>query len=178
MSARSGPVRSFEDLEVFQKAYRMALEVHRASLNFPRIEQRVLGDQNSPGLEIDLREYCGRFWQAAQFESRVQTGLADCGRIGRRDARLDALLPNDDRLWARISQSVSAFLTRVWRDGALMGQKPEQAFFVKCDRTTMTQDDIDNGRLIMLVGIAPVKPAEFVIIRIGQWAGGSSVQEL
>jgi uncharacterized protein len=86
--------------------------------------------------------------------------------------------PNDYKLWARITQSVSAFLTRVWRDGALMGQKPEEAFFVKCDRTTMTQDDIDNGRLIMLVGIAPVKPAEFVIIRIGQWAGGSSVQEL
>lgn len=86
--------------------------------------------------------------------------------------------PNDDRLWARITQSVSAFLTRVWRDGALMGTKPEEAFFVKCDRTTMTQDDIDNGRLIVLVGIAPVMPAEFVIIRIGQWAGGSSVQEL
>jgi len=86
--------------------------------------------------------------------------------------------PNDYKLWARISQSVSAFLTRVWRDGALMGQKAEEAYFVKCDRTTMTQDDIDNGRLIMLVGIAPVKPAEFVIIRIGQWAGGSSVEEL
>jgi phage tail sheath protein FI len=86
--------------------------------------------------------------------------------------------PNDYKLWARISQSVTAFLTRVWRDGGLMGQKPEQAFFVKCDQTTMTQDDIDNGRLIMLVGIAPVKPAEFVIIRIGQWAGGSMVQEL
>jgi phage tail sheath protein FI len=86
--------------------------------------------------------------------------------------------PNDYKLWARISQSVSAFLTRVWRDGGLMGQKPEQAFFVKCDQTTMTQDDIDNGRLIMLVGVAPVKPAEFVIIRIGQWAGGSMVQEL
>jgi phage tail sheath protein FI len=86
--------------------------------------------------------------------------------------------PNDYKLWARITQSVSAFLTRVWRDRALMGKKPEEAFFVKCDRTTMTQDDIDNGRLIMLVGIAPVKPAEFVIIRIGQWAGGSSVQEL
>jgi phage tail sheath protein FI len=86
--------------------------------------------------------------------------------------------PNDYKLWARVSQSVSAFLTRVWRDGGLMGQKPEQAFFVKCDQTTMTQDDIDNGRLIMLVGIAPVKPAEFVIIRIGQWAGGSMVQEL
>jgi len=49
---------------------------------------------------------------------------------------------------------------------------------VKCDRTTMTQDDIDNGRLIMLIGVAPVKPAEYVILRIGQWDGGSSVQEL
>jgi phage tail sheath protein FI len=86
--------------------------------------------------------------------------------------------PNDYRLWARITQSVSAFLTRVWRDGGLMGQKTEQAFYVKCDQTTMTQDDIDNGRLIMVIGIAPVKPAEFVIIRIGQWAGGSMVQEL
>jgi uncharacterized protein len=86
--------------------------------------------------------------------------------------------PNDEPLWARVRQSVSNFLTRVWRDGALMGQKVEQAFFVKCDRTTMTQDDIDNGRLIMIIGVAPVKPAEFVIIRIGQWAGGTAVDEL
>ncbi len=86
--------------------------------------------------------------------------------------------PNDEKLWARLTQSVSAFLTTAWRDGALMGSKPEEAFFVKCDRTTMSQDDIDNGRLIMIIGVAPVYPAEFVIIRIGQWAGGSSVQEL
>lgn len=82
--------------------------------------------------------------------------------------------PNDYPLWARVTQSVSSFLTTVWRDGALMGQKVEEAFFVRCDRTTMTQDDIDNGRLIILVGIAPVKPAEFVIIRISQFAGGAS----
>jgi len=86
--------------------------------------------------------------------------------------------PNDYQLWARISQSVGQFLTRVWREGALMGTKPEEAYFVKCDATTMTQDDIDNGRLIMIVGIAPVKPAEFVIIRISQWDGGASVSEL
>jgi len=86
--------------------------------------------------------------------------------------------PNNDALWARVSQSVSMFLTRVWRSGALLGTKPEEAFFVKCDRTTMTQDDLDNGKLIMIIGIAPTKPAEFVIVRIGQWAGGSSVQEL
>jgi phage tail sheath protein FI len=77
-----------------------------------------------------------------------------------------------------VKQSIGQFLTRVWRDGALMGTKPEEAYFVKCDRSTMTQDDLDNGRLIVLVGVAPVKPAEFVIIRIGQWQGGSAVQEL
>jgi phage tail sheath protein FI len=87
--------------------------------------------------------------------------------------------PNDQRLWNRLIQSVSAFLTTVWREGGLMGSKPEEAFFVKCgEPDTMSRDDIDNGRLIMLVGVAPVYPAEFVIIRIGQWAGGSLVQEL
>jgi phage tail sheath protein FI len=86
--------------------------------------------------------------------------------------------PNDERLWARLKDSVTLFLTGVWKDGALMGTKPEQAFFVTCDRTTMTDDDILNGRLIMEIGIAPVRPAEFVVIRIGQWLGGSSVQEI
>ena len=85
--------------------------------------------------------------------------------------------PNDEPLWARVRRSVTNFLTRVWRDGALQGSTPEEAFFVKCDRTTMTQDDIDTGKLIMQIGIAPVKPAEFVIFRIGQWTGGSEVTE-
>jgi Bacteriophage tail sheath protein len=76
--------------------------------------------------------------------------------------------PNDERLWARVRQSISNFLTTVWRDGALEGTKAEEAFFVTCDRTTMTQDDLDNGRLIAVIGIAPVKPAEFVIFRIQQ----------
>jgi hypothetical protein len=75
--------------------------------------------------------------------------------------------PNAEELWARVRRSVTNFLTTVWRNGALEGTTKEQAFFVKCDRTTMTQDDIDNGRLICLIGVAPVKPAEFVIIRIG-----------
>ena len=76
--------------------------------------------------------------------------------------------PNDEPLWARVRQTITNFLTTVWRSGALEGTKPEEAFFVKCDRTTMTQDDIDNGRLICVIGIAPVKPAEFVIFRIQQ----------
>jgi uncharacterized protein len=86
--------------------------------------------------------------------------------------------PNDERLWARLRDSVSIFLTGVWRDGALMGSKPEEAYFVVCDRNTMSDDDVLNGRLVMEIGIAPVRPAEFVIIRIGQWLGGSTVQEL
>jgi len=85
--------------------------------------------------------------------------------------------PNNEKLWARVRQTISQFLTRVWKDGALMGTTPEEAFFVKCDRTTMTQDDLDNGRLIVLIGVAPVKPAEFVIFRIAQWAGGSAATE-
>jgi uncharacterized protein len=85
--------------------------------------------------------------------------------------------PNDEPLWARVRRSVSDFLTRLWMDGMLQGKTKEEAYFVRCDRTTMTQADIDNGRLIMLIGIAPVKPAEFVIFRIGQWTGGSDVSE-
>ncbi len=77
--------------------------------------------------------------------------------------------PNAEPLWARVRRSITNFLTLVWRNGALEGTKVEEAFFVKCDRTTMTQTDIDQGRLICLVGVAPVKPAEFVIVRIGLW---------
>ena len=85
--------------------------------------------------------------------------------------------PNDEKLWARVKQTINQFLMGVWRSGALMGTTEEEAFFVKCDRTTMTQNDIDNGRLVVLVGIAPVKPAEFVIFRIAQVAKGSEVSE-
>lgn len=77
--------------------------------------------------------------------------------------------PNYEPTWARVVRTISNFLTVVWRNGALEGTVVEEAFFVKCDRTTMTQTDIDNGRLICHVGVAPVKPAEFVIIRIGLW---------
>jgi len=59
----------------------------------------------------------------------------------------------------------------------LQGRTKEEAYFVRCDRTTMTQADINNGKLIVLIGMAPVKPTEFVIFRIGQWTGGSEVSE-
>lgn len=77
--------------------------------------------------------------------------------------------PNNERLWKNIRQTVEDFLFVQWRDGALLGARPEDAYFVRCDRTTMSQNDLDNGRLICLVGVAPTKPAEFVIFRVGQW---------
>jgi len=76
--------------------------------------------------------------------------------------------PNDERLWSRVHRTIDAFLTRVWRSGALQGSTPAEAFFIDISRNTMTQDDIDNGRLICVIGVAPVKPAEFVIFRITQ----------
>src|SRR5882672_401157 len=77
--------------------------------------------------------------------------------------------PNNQALWWNIRQMVEDFLLVQWKSGALLGSKPEEAYFVRCDRTTMTQNDLDNGRLICLIGIAPTKPAEYVIFRIGQW---------
>lgn len=77
--------------------------------------------------------------------------------------------PNDQPLWDTVKQSVSNFLTTVWRSGALAGLKQEEAFFVNIGfNITMTQDDVDNGRMIVEIGVAPVKPAEFVIVRISQ----------
>ena len=81
--------------------------------------------------------------------------------------------PNNQRLWANIRSTIEDFLLVQWKAGALMGSKPEEAYFVRCDRTTMTQNDLDNGRLICLIGVAPTYPAEFVIFRIGQWTADS-----
>ncbi len=83
--------------------------------------------------------------------------------------------PNSERLWANVRRTVEDFLLSEFQQGAMIGEKPEQAFFVKCDRTTMSQNDIDNGRLVCLIGVAAVKPAEFVIFRIGQWTADRKV---
>lgn len=79
--------------------------------------------------------------------------------------------PNDEVLWVRVQRTISVFLNGLWRGGSLAGSSPEEAFFVNIGRDTMSQDDIDNGRLICVIGVAPVKPAEFVIFRISQKTG-------
>jgi phage tail sheath protein FI len=81
---------------------------------------------------------------------------------------------NGPALWSSVQQTISDFLFNEWDAGALQGTKPDDAYFVRCDRTTMTQDDIDNGRLVCLVGVAVLKPAEFVIFRIGQWTANAN----
>lgn len=79
--------------------------------------------------------------------------------------------PNDEALWTRVQRTISVFLTGLWRNGSLAGTSTDQAFFVNIGRNTMSQDDIDNGRLVCVIGVAPVKPAEFVIFRITQKTG-------
>lgn len=79
--------------------------------------------------------------------------------------------PNDEGTWNTITGDIRAFLMRQWRAGALMGSTPDQAFFVKCDAETNPPDVVDAGQLVTVIGVAPVKPAEFVIFRISQWSG-------
>ncbi len=81
--------------------------------------------------------------------------------------------PNGEALWTNVRHTVEDFLFNEWKSGALLGDKPEQAYFVRCDRSTMTQNDLDNGRLVCQVGVAALRPAEYVIFRIGQWTGES-----
>ncbi|MET0967336.1 MAG: phage tail sheath subtilisin-like domain-containing protein, partial [Nakamurella sp.] len=83
--------------------------------------------------------------------------------------------PNDDALWAKVRRTISAFLVNEWRKGALFGLTPDEAFYVKCDRETNPAEGIDAGQVLCQIGVAPVKPAEFVIFQLSQFSGGSSL---
>ncbi|SDD75192.1 phage tail sheath family protein [Actinokineospora iranica] len=83
--------------------------------------------------------------------------------------------PNDDRLWASIRRNITAFLTEQWRQGALFGRTAEEAFYVKCDRDTNPQESIDLGQVMCEIGVAPVKPAEFVVFRLSQYSDSTSL---
>ena len=85
--------------------------------------------------------------------------------------------PNTPALWKRVKRDISAFLLRVWRSGALFGATPEEAFYVKCDEETNPPEVVDAGQLIIEIGMCPVKPAEFVVFRIGQMPAGGDVSE-
>jgi hypothetical protein len=83
--------------------------------------------------------------------------------------------PNDEPLWAQIRLNIGAFMQNLFRQGAFQGSSPRDAYFVKCDRETTTQNDIDRGIVNIIVGFAPLKPAEFVVIKIQQMAGDIQV---
>lgn len=155
-----------------------ANEVIRGALRFERLvttgEQEVL---NPLGVNC-LRYFAGRghrVWGARTTTSDPEWKYVSDRRYFNylehsidRGTQWAVFEPNGPRLWANVRDTVSGFLYNEWFNGALLGDKPEQGFFVKCDRSTMTQNDLDNGRLICLVGVAVIKPAEFVIFRIGQ----------
>ncbi|GIH02233.1 hypothetical protein Rhe02_03000 [Rhizocola hellebori] len=84
--------------------------------------------------------------------------------------------PNDYTLWRSIKRDITAYLTGVWRDGALLGRTPQEAFFVKCDEETNPPDQRNIGIVMAVIGLAVVKPAEFVVFRLSQWAGGSQTE--
>ncbi len=154
--------------------------INDVQLPFTQGEQDVL---NPVGVNL-VREFTGRgirVWGARTISSDAEWKYVNVRRLFiflehsiDRGTQWVVFEPNNELLWSRVVETVTAFLTGVWKTGALLGTTPDEAFFVRCDRTTMTQDDIDNGRLVCLIGVAPTKPAEFVIFRIGQFTASSA----
>jgi phage tail sheath protein FI len=133
---------------------------------------------NAAGVNV-IRRFPGRgirVWGARTLSSDPQWRYVNVRRLFiylersiDRGLQWTVFEPNDERLWGRVRDTIRLFLRGAWRAGALVGTTEDTAFFVHCDRTTMTQDDVDNGRMICLIGVAPLRPAEFVVFRIGQW---------
>jgi hypothetical protein len=149
-------------------------------LNINKARQDVLNPEGINALRF-LEGRGNRVWGARTLSSDPEWKYVNVRRLFifiehsiDKSTQWAVFEPNNERLWRNMQQTVEDFLLTLWRDGALIGEKPEKAYFVHCDRTTMTQADLDNGRLICLVGCAPTKPAEFVIFRIGQWTGDAT----
>lgn len=144
------------------------------SCDYNDAEQDIL---NPIGVNL-IRAFTGRgirVWGARTISSNGQWKYVNVRRLFiyveqsiKNNTNWVVFEPNSEGLWGRVTRTIETFLATCWRDGALAGSSPEQAYFVECGPTTMTQDDIDNGRLICNIGIAPVKPAEFVVFRITQ----------
>ena len=156
-----------------------ANEVVRGALRFERIVSKSEQDMLNPAGVNCLRFFEGRgnrVWGARTTSSDPEWKYVNIRRYFiylecsiDKGTQWAVFEPNADALWNSVKRTTEDFLLKEWQGGGFLGEKPEQAFFVKCDRTTMTQNDLDQGRLICLVGVAVVKPAEFVILRIGQW---------
>jgi phage tail sheath protein FI len=162
-----------------------ANEVVRGVLRFSQNVNKGIQDVLNPEGINCLRFFEGRgyrVWGARTISSDPEWTYLNVRRLFiflehsiDRGTQWAVFEPNNPQLWLKIKLTIENFLYSVWRTGALMGSKPEEGFFVRCDRSTMSQSDLDNGRLVCLIGVAPTKPAEYVIFRIGQWTADASI---
>lgn len=155
---------------------RTLAEIKAAVEMLPNAKQETLwrglaGRLRAEGLADDgLRDEAKAGLSDASLKyQKLRRFLDRLKRAIRREIQWVVFEPNGEELWAGVRGRIGDLLLKKWQSGALPGKKPEEAFFVRCNRTTMTQDDLDSGRLVCLVGVAPLRPAEFVIFRIGQW---------
>ncbi len=156
-----------------------ANEVVRGAIGFETLVNKAQQDILNPDGINCLRFFEGRgyrLWGARTISSdpewkyvNLRRYFAFLERSIEKGTQYIVFENNSERLWANVRRTVEDFLFSEWKAGHLMGTKPEEAYFVRCDRSTMTQNDIDNGRLVCLIGVAPLRPAEFVIFRIGQF---------
>lgn len=156
-----------------------ANEVVRLAIGFEKLLNKSQQDVLNPEGINAFRFFEGRglrLWGARTISSdpewkyiNVRRYFAYLERSIDKGTQFVVFEPNGEALWGNVLRTISDFLFNEWKSGRLLGSKPEMAFFVRCDRSTMTQNDLDNGRLICLIGVAPLKPAEFVIFRIGQF---------
>jgi phage tail sheath protein FI len=155
-----------------------ANEVVRGALGFEIMINKGQQDVLNPESINVLRFFEGRgyrVWGARTITSDAEWKYVNVRRYFMylersidRGTQFAVFENNGDILWANVRRTIEDFLFNEWVSGHLFGTKPEDAFFVRCDRTTMTQNDFDNGRMVCLIGVSPLRPAEFVIFRIGQ----------
>lgn len=166
-------------------ANELLMSITGISQNINRIEQ---GQYNSRGINVirNFKDRGIRIWGARTLATKsdaswkyinVRRLFIMVEQSILNGSQWAVFEPNDHTLWKKLTRDVRQYLMRVWRSGALFGQTPEEAFYVKCDTETNPQYLIDAGQVNVQVGIAPVKPAEFVVFAIGQWDGGALIDE-
>lgn len=156
-----------------------ANEVVRGAIGFQTLINKAQQEVLNPEGVNCFRFFEGRgfrLWGARTISSdpewkyvNVRRYFAYLERSIDRGTQWAVFEPNGEGLWGNVKETISDFLYNEWKNGALLGSDPKSAYFVRCDRSTMTQNDLDNGRLICKIGVAALKPAEFVIFQIGQW---------
>ncbi|HKV88846.1 MAG TPA: phage tail sheath C-terminal domain-containing protein [Candidatus Dormibacteraeota bacterium] len=142
-------------------------ELNPAGINVIRyFEREGILSWGARTLDVDSSEW--RYLNVRRLFIMIEQSIA-------RSTRWIVFEPNDRTLWKSIKRDINAFLTQLWRGGALMGATPGEAFFCQCDEETNPPESIDLGIVVTVIGIAPVKPAEFIVFRLHQWEGGSAI---